>query len=115
MGTWYQLADLSLVPFLDLPVLASNSPAKFFDSLTMGTPVIVTNPGWTRTFVETHQCGWYVPPSDPDSMVQQLRSLMASPHQLRTASRRGREIAAEQFDRSEQLAKIPALIKRTLS
>lgn len=114
MGAWYELADVSLVPFLDLPVLASNSPAKFFDSLTMGTPVIVTNPGWTRTFVETHQCGWYVPPSSPDTLAQKLRSLMDAPNRLRQAGRRARAVAQDQFDRHEQLSRIPPLLRRVL-
>lgn len=115
MGAWYRLADLSLVPFLDRPVLATNSPAKFFDSLTMGTPVLVTNPGWTKTFVDTHRCGWYVPPSRPDALARRLRSLMTSPDTLRAAGRRGEEVARKKFDRAEQFAQIPDIIERVLS
>jgi len=114
MGAWYKLADLSLVPFLDRPVLATNSPAKFFDSLTMGTPVLVTNPGWTKRFVEKHNCGWYVPPSSPVEMTQKLRSLMAAPDALRQAGERGRAAARDQFDRSEQLSRIPPIVEKVL-
>jgi glycosyltransferase involved in cell wall biosynthesis len=115
MGAWYRLADLSVVSFLDRPVLASNSPAKFFDSLTMGTPVLVTNPGWTKAFVETHQCGWYVPPSDPDSMTKRLRALMTAPNKLSAAGDRGRRVAEKKFNRSEQFSKIPALVERCVT
>ena len=115
MGAWYQLADLSIVSFLDRPVLSTNSPAKFFDSLTMGTPVLVTNPGWTKTFVENHQCGWYVPPSDPSAMTERLRALTAAPNELRTAGNRGREVARKKFERSEQLSRIPPLVHRCVS
>ena len=115
MGTWYELADLSIVSFLDRPVLATNSPAKFFDSLTMGTPVLVTNPGWTKTFVETHQCGWYVPPSSPASMTQKLRSLMSDPTILREAGAHGQTVARERFNRSDQLSVIPSLVNQVLS
>lgn len=112
MGAWYQLADLSVVSFLDRPVLATNSPAKFYDSLTMGTPVLVTNPGWTKTFVETHQCGWYVPASNPEAMSKQLRTLTAAPDRLRAAGDHGRHIARETFDRSEQFSRISSLVRR---
>lgn len=115
MGAWYQLADLSVVSFLDRPVLASNSPAKFFDSLTMGTPVLVTNPGWTKAFVETHQCGWYAPPSDPDSMTKRLRALMTAPNELSAAGDRGRRVAEKKFNRSEQFSKIPSLVERCVT
>jgi len=115
MGTWYRLADLSLVPFLDRPVLATNSPAKFFDSLTMGTPVLVTNPGWTKTFVERHRCGWYVPPSRPNALARRLRSLMTSPKDLRAAGQRGEDVAREKFDRGEQFARISEIVRAVLA
>jgi glycosyltransferase involved in cell wall biosynthesis len=115
MGSWYEVADLSLVPFLDRPVLAANSPSKFFDSLSMGTPVVVTNPGWTRTFVETHGCGWYVPPSSPDALAQRLCSLTANPKSLNRAGQRAHTVARNQFVRSEQFSKIPPLLMRALN
>lgn len=96
---WFKLANVSLVSFLDLPVLAANSPAKFFDSLGTGTPVIVTNPGWTKEFVETHECGWYVPASDPGALADRLESVLSDPARLAAAGRRGAEVARQQFDR----------------
>jgi len=115
MGSWYDLADLSLVPFLDRPVLAANSPAKFFDSLTMGTPVLVTNPGWTRTFVETHGCGWYIPPSQPSALAQKLRALMAAPSELHHAGAQGQEVARSHFNRSHRYTQISSMVQRVLS
>lgn len=115
MGSWYTLADVTLVPFIDRPVLATNSPAKFFDSLTMGTPVVVTNPGWTRTFVETHSCGWYVPPSRPAALASRLRSLLATPDVVRAAGERGRATARVRFNRRQQYEAIPHLVGRCLA
>lgn len=109
MAAWFKLADVSLVSFIDRPVLASNSPAKFFDSLGAGTPVIVTNPGWTRRFVETHRCGWHVPPSNPESLAHCIERALADPDALHAAGRRGAAVAREQFDRvtlSDQLEEI---------
>ncbi len=101
---WFRLADLSLVSFLGLPVLAANSPAKFFDSLGAGTPVVVTNAGWTRRFVETHGCGWYAPPSEPEALARVIEDALADPERLVEAGRRGHKTAREQFDR-ETLAR----------
>ena len=106
---WFTLADVSLVPFIDLPVLATNSPAKFFDSLGSGTPVVVTNPGWTKQFVERHRCGWYVPPSDPAALTHRLNDLLGRPGALDAAGRRGEAVARAQFDRvrlADQLERI---------
>jgi glycosyltransferase involved in cell wall biosynthesis len=115
MFAWFKLADVSLVPFIDLPVLAANSPAKFYDSLGAGTPVIVTNPGWTKRFVERHRCGWYVPPSSPNALAQRLDAVLGQPDDLREAGRRGAVIAREQFDRAQLAERLEAILMRVAS
>ncbi len=100
MLCWFKLADLSLVSFIDRPVLAANAPAKLFDSLACGTPVVVTNPGWTRDFVEAHQCGWYAPPSDPAALAGCIARACDDPEEIREAGRRAGEAARPAFDRS---------------
>ncbi|WP_210519154.1 glycosyltransferase family 4 protein [Hymenobacter terricola] len=100
---WFALAEVSVVAFLALPVLDSNSPAKLYDSLAVGTPVIVTNRGWTKALVEQHDCGWYVPAGDARALAEQLWALLAQPALLVAAGARGRQLALEEFDR-QQLA-----------
>jgi glycosyltransferase involved in cell wall biosynthesis len=115
MFGWFKLADVSLVPFIDLPVLAANSPAKFYDSLGAGTPVVVTNPGWTKRFVEQHRCGWYVPPSSPDVLTQRLNALLNHPDALQEAGRRGAAVAREQFDRVQLARRLEAILARVVT
>ena len=100
---WFTLADISLVPFIDLPVLGANSPAKFFDSLAAGTPVIVTNSGWTRSFVEQHGCGWYAPIEEEGSIARTIRNTIDNPEILHQAGRYGYNIALSKFDRFDML------------
>ena len=108
----FKLADLALVPFLGLPVLAANSPAKFFDSLAVGTPVLVTNPGWTKAFVEKHGCGWYVPASQPDALAQRISRLFAAPEALAQAGRRGQAVAEQALGREEQARALEGIFQR---
>ena len=112
MLAWFKLADLSLVSFIDLPVLAANSPAKFFVSLGAGTPVIVTNPGWTRQFVEEHRCGWYVPPSKAEALAHCLERVLAAPEALAEAGQRGRAVARKDFDRDVLSDQLEAILSR---
>ena len=111
----FRLADVSLVSFRDLPVLAANSPAKFFDSLAVGTPVVVTNPGWTKVFVEAHRCGWYVPPSQPGALAQRIEALLGRPEALAEAGSRGQAVARRAFDREEQAQTLEALFQRIVA
>ncbi|HMB89291.1 MAG TPA: glycosyltransferase family 4 protein [Rhodothermales bacterium] len=113
MFAWFKLADVSLVSFLDLPVLATNSPAKFFDSLGVSTPVIVTNPGWTKRFVETHECGWYVPPENPRALATCIEHILSNPAALAQAGKRGATIARQQFDRTILAAEMESILLKT--
>lgn len=107
----FSLADLSLVSFLDRPVLAANSPGKFFDSLAVGTPVLVTNPGWTRRLVRDHDCGWSVPPECPTALAQQLRRLLTvPPNRLQAAGERAQAVARRQFDRAALMTRYADLV-----
>lgn len=105
-------ADLSLVSFLDRPVLAANAPGKFFDSLGTSTPVVVTNPGWTKRFVEAHGCGWFVPPESPGRLASALDILLASPMALAAAGRAAHTVARRRFDRSRMMDRYAALLER---
>ena len=98
---WFRLAAVSVAPFLGLPVLDANSPAKFYDSLAVGTPVIVTNAGWTRQLVEQYGCGWHSPAGDAPALARLLAQVLSQPAELREAGQRGRQVAATQFDRRQ--------------
>ena len=105
-------ADLSLVSFLDRPVLATNSPGKFFDSLATGTPIVVTNPGWTKRFVRRHGCGWFVPPESPTRLADRLQTVLDSPDSLAATGRNARKEARKHFARTEMMDRYATLVDR---
>ncbi|MDJ0364948.1 glycosyltransferase family 4 protein [Hymenobacter sp. H14-R3] len=97
--SWFALADVAVVSFLDMPVLDTNSPAKLYDALAVGTPVIVTNQGWTKALVEQHGCGWYTPAGDAAALAARLRAVLADPVAAAEAGKRGQALAQRAFDR----------------
>jgi glycosyltransferase involved in cell wall biosynthesis len=109
--TWFRLAEISIVSFLDLPVLDANSPAKFYDSLAVGTPVIVTNNGWTRQWVEKHSCGWYSPAGNADALASCVSALLANPAKLKQAGLNGQSTAHAHFDRQELAATMQTILE----
>ncbi|NLH50347.1 MAG: glycosyltransferase [Myxococcales bacterium] len=54
-------ADWGIVSFADKPVLATNSPNKFFDYLAAGLPVLVNTPGWTAALLQEGGAGLALP------------------------------------------------------
>ncbi|ALI99284.1 glycosyltransferase family 4 protein [Rufibacter tibetensis] len=99
----FSIAAVSVVSFIDLPVLEVNSPGKLFDSLAVGTPVVVTNPGWTKKLVEGHNCGWYVPAGDAEALAATLVQRLNQGQELETMRMNAVKVAREQFDRLQMV------------
>jgi len=112
--TLFKLAALSVVSFNNLPVLAANSPAKLYDSLACGTPVLVTNAGWTKAFVEQHGCGWYTPAEQPEAMAQAIRDVLAQPGALQAAGTRGAAVSKSLFDRQQLVLQVEEVLARVV-
>ena len=109
---WFALAEVSVVSFLGLPVLDSNSPAKLYDSLAVGTPVVVTNAGWTKALVEQHRCGWYAPAGNAAALVAELLRLLSDPEMVAAAGASGRALAAREFDRQQLAAQVQLVLEK---
>lgn len=108
----FQQATLSITSFIDRPVLRTNAPSKFMDSLAAGTPVVVTNPGWTKQLVMSGGCGWYVPPEDAGALARQVvAALDAPPAQQRAWQRNARHVACTQFDRDRHMQQYRTLLE----
>ncbi len=83
--------------FKDVPVLATNSPNKLFDTFAAGRPAIVNMDGWMRQLVEDNDAGFYV--RDAADLAQKLAWLRAHPEEVERMGRNGRALAEREFDR----------------
>lgn len=105
-------ADVLLTLFGDKPILATNSPNKFFDGLASGRPVIVNQPGWTRELVEETGAGEYVPAGDGTALADVLEAMADDPERVAEMGRRARALAEERFGRDLQAARMVELLER---
>ncbi|PRX55301.1 glycosyltransferase family 4 protein [Flagellimonas meridianipacifica] len=94
------LCDVALVTFADLPILATNSPNKLFDSLSAGKPIIVNSPGWTKEMVEENECGVFVDPKKPEELANQILHLKANPKLTEKMGLNSRKLAETKYDKS---------------
>lgn len=92
--------DVSLVTFLKLPILATNSPNKLFDSLSAGKPIIVNSDGWTKVMLEQHECGFYVDATKPEELAQLLVQLKSKKSLLDKMGQNARKLAETKYDKS---------------
>jgi glycosyltransferase involved in cell wall biosynthesis len=82
-----------------VPILATNSPNKFFDALASGRAVIVNQPGWTRQLVEEHEVGIYIPVGDGRALAEAVVRLADDPGLRLRMSRNARALAEREFAR----------------
>nr|WP_255552106.1 glycosyltransferase [Roseivirga sp. E12] len=100
------VTDATYVSFADLPVLATNSPNKFFDSLASGKLTIVNTPGWTKDMVEQYKCGFYADPHQPDQFIEKLRLYLENRELMETAKNNARTIAESLYSKKLQINKL---------
>jgi glycosyltransferase involved in cell wall biosynthesis len=92
-------ADVTLTAFAPYPVLQTNSPNKFFDSLAAGKPPIVNLDGWLHRLVEERRVGVYVPAGDGEALAQTLADLAGKPDFVRELGANARKLAEHEFSR----------------
>jgi glycosyltransferase involved in cell wall biosynthesis len=94
-----------LTLFKDLPVLATNSPNKLFDTFAAGRPAIVNMDGWMRELVEENEAGLYVPAGDARGLADGIGWLRDHPDEAERMGRNARALAEREFDRDELAAR----------
>ncbi len=92
--------DLSVVSFLNIPILYTNSPNKLFDSLSAGKPLVVNSAGWTKDLVEKNECGFYVNPNDPQDFADKLLKYKEEKILLKKWGENARSLSISSFDKS---------------
>jgi glycosyltransferase involved in cell wall biosynthesis len=103
-------SDACLTLFKDVPVLATNSPNKLFDSFAAGRPAIVNMNGWMRALVEENEAGLYVRAGDARDLAAKLEWLRDHPDEASAMGRNARALAEREFDRDQLAGRVLELL-----
>lgn len=93
--------DACLTSFLDFPVLSTNSPNKFFDSLAAGKLCIVNTKGWLKKLVEEEQCGLYVDATNPNHFPSLIQPFVDDKDLLLKYQENAASLAKKEFSKLE--------------
>lgn len=107
-------ADVGMTIYKNLPILATCSPNKLFDTLAAGRAVLVNTPGWLRELVLTHECGVAVRPDDPYDLADSVTALCNDPERVVRYGRNARRLAEQSFDRRALGAQLLALFEQVV-
>jgi glycosyltransferase involved in cell wall biosynthesis len=100
-----------LTLFKDVPVLATNSPNKLFDTFAAGRPAIVNIDGWMRELVEQNEAGLYVRAGDARELADRIAWLREHPGEAERMGRNARALAEREFGRDELAARALAVLE----
>lgn len=106
--------DASIVSFNNVPILATNSPNKLFDSLSAGKPVIVNSSGWTKDLVEKDNCGFFVDPDNPNDLVDKLLEVKDNKELLKQWGENSRRLSLEVYDKNLLSAKVANVLENAI-
>jgi glycosyltransferase involved in cell wall biosynthesis len=105
-------SDACMTIFKDVPILATNSPNKLFDTFAAGRPAIVNTDGWQRVLVEEHEAGVYVRPGDAADLAEQVLALRDDPERVRRYGANARALAEREFDRDLLAERLRGVLER---
>ena len=100
-----------LTLFKDVPVLATNSPNKLFDTFAAGRPAIVNMDGWMRELVEQNGAGLYARAGDAGELAERIAWLRDHPEEAARMGRNARALAEREFGRDELAGRALAVLE----
>ncbi|MGD8327600.1 MAG: glycosyltransferase, partial [Sphingomonadales bacterium] len=94
-------ADIGLQVLRNVPAFYyGTSPNKFFDYISAGLPVLNNYPGWLAELITEHDCGFAVPPDDPEAFADALIAAAEDREGLLRKGDKARALAASSFSRA---------------
>jgi glycosyltransferase involved in cell wall biosynthesis len=97
MPAIWAAADACVIALGDHSVAAGTLPAKMYEALSTGTPVIAAIRGEGAALLENTKAGVVVPIGDSQAMAQALKALALNPEKQTEMQRAGRTYAEEKL------------------
>jgi len=97
------------------PVLETNSPNKFFDSIAMGKVCVITTKGWICDLIQDHEIGFYYSANNPAAFFRKLVTLAPSMSSYDEIAKRSRALAEKQFNKNTLTAQVTTVLESALS
>lgn len=76
-------ADVALYPYRDTPINRAKCSGKVIDYMACGKPMVVSNVGMNRAYLDGGRCGLLTPPEDVIAFRQALARLLDDPELAR--------------------------------
>jgi glycosyltransferase involved in cell wall biosynthesis len=92
-------SDACLVTLKKSEIFETVVPSKMLEFMSSGRPVILAVDGHARSIIESSGAGIYVPPENPDALVEAIMQLQRQPALREFMGRNGREYIVRHLSR----------------
>lgn len=89
MPRLYSQIDVSIMVYHRSLWFQNITPTKFFDSLALGVPVIVSDMGGLREIIDRYPCGMVVDERDPAAVADAMATMIDQPERRRQMGYQG--------------------------
>ncbi len=112
----YQEADILFNHTKDRDVLNRTAvPAKFFEYMATGKPIVYAGKGRAVEFLDSIGCAEVVPPGDPEAIARAIERLLSNPEWASAMGLRGRTAVQSEFIREDLMRSAAIEISHLLS
>lgn len=90
------ISDIVVIPQQKSSATVGQTPAKVFDAMAMGKPVIATDVGDLHGILEG--CGYIIPPGDVDALTGKLKYILSHADEAQITAQRARQKFLDNYD-----------------
>lgn len=107
---YYSLLDIGLAPMKKSPLFTTTVPAKFYEYLSQGIPVVLGVDGVARKLLEESAGGIFVEPENPKDYAEKIQELYNNRDRLAQMGKHGRNYVVKHFDRTALARKLESFL-----
>ncbi|MAZ47783.1 MAG: glycosyl transferase [Halobacteriovoraceae bacterium] len=108
----FKESNLGIIPFLPEPNHVNATPNKFFEYLSAGLPIVISNFEKWQNFINKHKVGRTFNPGDSEDLGRAINDLLSDREALKNMSDKSKTLVIEKRNWDNEYTKIKKLYQQ---
>ena len=109
-----EISDFCISTVLPFSCLNNNSANKFFDSLSMGTPIMVNHRGWQAKVIEKYDIGLVLSEFPENGDIERISALFQDKERLKNMCEIASQVAERNYGLNQALHKLDEVVNNII-